>query len=163
MVTLIKIMMLLNPDQHNWYGLFYSLDVASDSLSLFMVFEVASSFFLRALRIEAYHLCYFYRHRQKIDKNATVELADMADSDSIDSKEEQDADTSVDNVCYAKIKIPRKRGSGKDASVELTDLEGKGSAENKEEQDVATSVDNICYDKLPSKLYLVYPKSRLYV
>ena len=86
----------------------------------------------------------------------------MADCGSVDSKEEHDADTSVDNVCYAKIKIPHKRGSGKDASVELTDLEGKGSAENKE-QDMATSVDNICYDKLPSKLYLVYPKSRLYV
>ena len=87
----------------------------------------------------------------------------MADSDSVDSKEEHDPDTSVDNVCYAKIKIPHKRGSGKDASVELTDLEGKGSAESKEEQDMATSVDNVCYDKLPSKLYLVYPKSRLYV
>ena len=37
----------------------------------------------------------------------------MADSDSVDSKEEQNVDTSVDNVCYAKIEIPRKRGSGK--------------------------------------------------
>ena len=85
----------------------------------------------------------------------------MADSDSVDSEEEQDADTSVDNVCYDKIYI--KQGSGKNASVELTDMVGKGSAESKEEQDMATSVDNVCYDKLPSKLYLVYPKSRLYV
>ena len=57
----------------------------------------------------------------------------MADSGSVNSKEEHDVDTSVDNVCYAKIKIPHKRGSGKDAPVELTDLEGKGSAENKED------------------------------
>ena len=76
----------------------------------------------------------------------------MADSNSVDSKEEQDADMSVDNICYDKIYI--KQGS---APVELTDLEGKGSAENK---DMATSVDNVCYDKLPSKLYLVYPKSK---
>ena len=82
----------------------------------------------------------------------------MADSNSVDSKEEQD--TSVDNVCYDKVHI--KQGSGKNASVELTDLEGKGRAENKE-QNMATSVDNVCYDKLPSKLYLVYPKSRLCV
>ena len=82
----------------------------------------------------------------------------MADGDSVDSEEKQDVDTSVDNVCYDKI-----QGSGKNASVELTDMVGKGSAENKEEQDMATSVDNICYDELPSKLYLVYPKSRLYV
>ena len=101
----------------------------------------------------------FFRHRQGNGKNAAVELADMADSNSVDSKEEQD--TSVDNVCYDKVHI--KQGSGKNASVELTDLEGKGRAENKEEQNMATSVDNVCYDKLPSKLYLVYPKSRLYV
>ena len=85
----------------------------------------------------------------------------MADSDSVDSEEEQDADTSVDNVCYDKVHI--KQGSGKNASVELTDLEGKGSVENKEERDMATSLDNVCYDKLPSNLYLVYPKSRLYI
>ena len=110
---------------------------------------------------KAHHLCYFFRLRQRNAKNATVELADMADSDSVDCKEKQDADTSVDNVCYDKVHI--KQGSGKNASVELTDMVGKGSAENKDEQDIATSVDSVCYDKLPSKLYLVYPKSRLYV
>ena len=73
----------------------------------------------------------------------------MADSNSVDSKEEQD--TSVDNVCYDKVHI--KQGSGKNASVELTDMVDKGSAESKEEQDMDTSVDNICYDQLPSKLY----------
>ena len=99
--------------------------------------------------------------RQRNGKSAAVELADMADSDSVDSKEEHGADTSVDNVCYDKIHI--KQGSGKNASVELTDLEGKGSVENKEERDMATSLDNVCYDKLPSNLYLVYPKSRLYI
>ena len=59
-------------------------------------------------------------------------------------------------------KVHIKQGSGKNASVELTDLEGKGSVENKE-RDMATSLDNVCYDKLPSNLYLVYPKSRLYI
>ena len=43
------------------------------------------------------------------------------------------------------------------ASVELTDVVGKGGAESKE-QDMAISVNNVCHDKLPSKLYLVYPK-----
>ena len=85
----------------------------------------------------------------------------MADSDSVDSKEEQDADTSVDNVCYAKIKVPCKKGNGKNAPVELTDTVGKDSAENKDEQNMAISVDNVCYDKLPSEFYVVYPKSRL--
>ena len=84
-----------------------------------------------------------------------MELADMADSNSAESQEEQDADLSVNNVCHAKIKNPRKRGSGKDASVELTDMVGKDSAENKDEQNMATSVDNVCYDGLPSKLYLM--------
>ena len=94
----------------------------------------------------------FFRHRQRNGKNAAVELADMADSNSVDSKEEeQDADTSVDNVCYDKIYI--KQGS---ALVEMTDIVGKGSAESKE-QDVDISVDNVCYDKLPSKLCLVHP------
>ena len=73
----------------------------------------------------------------------------MADSSSVDSKEEQD--TSVDNVCYDKVHI--KQRSGKNASMELTDMVGRGSAESKEEQDMDTSVDNICYDQLPSKLY----------
>ena len=85
----------------------------------------------------------------------------MADSDSVDSKEEQDADMSVDNICYAKV--PSKQRSGKNAAVESDNMVGKVSAENKKEQGMATSVDNICYDTLPSKLYLVYPKSRLYV
>ena len=101
----------------------------------------------------------FFRHGQGNEKNAAVELADMAASNSLDSKEEQD--TSVDNVCYDKVHI--KQGSGRNASVELTDMVGRGSAESKEEQNMATSVDSVCYDKLPSKLYLVYPKSRLYV
>ena len=78
----------------------------------------------------------------------------MADSSSVDSKEEQD--TSVDNVCYDKVHIR------KNASVKLTDMVGKSSADSKE-QNMATSVDNVCYDKLPSKLYLVYPRSRLHV
>ena len=77
----------------------------------------------------------------------------MADSDSVDSKEEQDADTSVDNVCYETIHIVKKV-SGKNASVELTDV-GRGGAESKEDQDTATSVDNICYNILPSKLHLI--------
>ena len=94
-------------------------------------------------------------------KDAAVELADMADSDSVDSKEKQDAATSVDNVCYDKVHI--KQGSGKNASVELTDMVGRGSAENKEEQDVVTSVDNVCYDKLPSKLNEVVSKAKDYM
>ena len=55
----------------------------------------------------------------------------MADSDRVDSEEEQDAETSVDNVCYEKIKIAYKRGSG--------------------EQDTGTSVDSTCYEKLQSR------------
>ena len=106
-------------------------------------------------------LRYSFRHRQRNGKDAAVELADMADSDSADSKEEQDTDVSVDNVCYDKVHI--KQGSGKNTSVELTDMVGENSVENKVNQDMATSVDNVCYDTLPSKLYLVYPKSRLYV
>ena len=82
-------------------------------------------------------------------KDTAVKLADMADSDSVDSKEEQDADTSVDNVCYDKIYI--KQGSGKNTSVELADMVGKSSSDNKEDQVMATSIDNICYDKLPIK------------
>ena len=84
----------------------------------------------------------------------------MAESDTVDSKEEHDADMSVDNICYAKI--PSKQGSGKNAAVESDNMVGKGSTDSIVE-DMATSVDNICYDTLPSKLYLVYPKSRLYV
>ena len=73
----------------------------------------------------------------------------MADSDYVDYKEEQDADTSVDNVCYDTIHIVKKV-SGKNASVELTDMVGKGGAGSKEDQDTATSVDNICYNLLGS-------------
>ena len=84
----------------------------------------------------------------------------MADSDYVDCKKEQDADTSVDNVCYDTIDIIKK-ASGKNASVELTDMVGKGGAGSKEDQDTATSVDNICYDILPSKLYQVYPLAKI--
>ena len=76
----------------------------------------------------------------------------MADSNSVDSKEEQEADTSVDNVCYTKIKIPCKSGSEKDAVVEEAVMMDEGSVDCKE-QDVGTSVDNVCYDKLESKQY----------
>ena len=89
-----------------------------------------------------------------------MELADIADSDYVDYKEEQDADMSVDNVCYDTIHIIKKV-SGKNTSVELTDLVVKGGAESKEDQDTATSVDNICHNILPSKLYLVYPLAKI--
>ena len=79
----------------------------------------------------------------------------MADSNSNDSKGDQDAGTFFDNGIYEKI--PSKKQKGKNASVELTDLVGRGDAEDKD-QDVAISVDNICYDKLTSKLYLVKSK-----
>ena len=69
----------------------------------------------------------------------------MADSDSVDSKDEQD----VDNICYVKIKISSKTGSEKDAVVE-TVMVDKGIVDCKE-QDMGTSVDNVCYDKLESK------------
>ena len=82
----------------------------------------------------------------------------MADSNSNDSKEDQDADTFLDNGIYEKI--PSKKQKGKNASVELTDMVGRGNAENNEDQDMAISVDNICYDKLTSKLH---SKSKVYV
>ena len=69
----------------------------------------------------------------------------MADSDSVDSKDEQD----VDNICYVKIKISSKTGSEKDAVVE-TVMVDKGIVDCKE-QDKGTSVNNVCYDKLESK------------
>ena len=87
-----------------------------------------------------------------------MELADIAGSDYVDCKEEQDADTSVDNVCYDTIHIIKKV-SGKNASVDLTDM--VGSAESKEDQDTATSVDNICYNILPSKLHQINPLAKL--
>ena len=77
----------------------------------------------------------------------------MADSDSVDSKEEQDvdiADTSVDNICYEKIKLPCKTGSEKDPVVEESVMMDEDSVDCKE-QDMGTSVDNVCYDKLESK------------
>ena len=101
---------------------------------------------------------YLPRNRQGHGKDATVELDDMADSHSHDSKEGQDADTFFDNGIYEKI--PSKKQKGKNASVELTDMVGRGDAENNEDQDMPISVDNICYDKLTSKLH---PKSKLYV
>ena len=70
-------------------------------------------------------------------------------AESVDSKEELKADTSVDNICY--VKILSKQGSGKNAAVELDNMVGKGSADSIVEQGMATSVDNICYDTLPSK------------
>ena len=73
----------------------------------------------------------------------------MVDSDSVDSKDEQDADISVDNICYVKIKISSKTGSEKDAVVE-TVMVDKGIVDCKE-QDKGTSVNNVCYDKLESK------------
>ena len=73
----------------------------------------------------------------------------MADSDSVDSKVEQDVDISVDNICYVKIKISSKTGSEKDVVVETVTVD-KGIVDCKE-QDMGTSVDNVCYDKLESK------------
>ena len=92
---------------------------------------------------------YFPRHRRGHGKGAAVELTDMAGSDSVDSKEELKADTSVNNVCY--VKIPSKQGSGKNAAVESDNMVGKRSTDSIVEQDMATSVDNTCYDTLPSK------------
>ena len=92
----------------------------------------------------------FPRHRRGHGKNATVELADMADSDSVDSKEELKTDIFVDNTCYEKV--PSKQGSGMNATVELASTMGKSSTDSKVNQDMATSVENICYDILPSKL-----------
>ena len=93
---------------------------------------------------------YSIRYRRGYGKNTAVELADMADSNSVDSKEEQEANTSVDNVCYTKIKIPCKSGSEKDTVVEEAVMMDEGSVDRKE-QDVGTSVDNVCYDRLESK------------
>ena len=73
----------------------------------------------------------------------------MADSDSVDSKDEQDADISVDNICYAKIKISSKTASERDTVVETVMM--NECIVDCKEQDVGTSVDNVCYDKLESK------------
>ena len=74
----------------------------------------------------------------------------MADSNSVDRKEEQDADTSVDNICYAMIKVSSKTGSEKDAVVEETVMVDKGIVDCIE-QDMGTSVDNVCYETLQSR------------
>ena len=44
---------------------------------------------------------YSVRNKQEGRKDAAVKLADVADTDSVDSKEKQDA--SVDNTCYMKL------------------------------------------------------------
>ena len=80
-----------------------------------------------------------------------MKFNDMADSDSVDSKEEQDADVAVDNVCYVKIKLPCKRGSGKDVVVKESVMMDEGSVDSKKEQGEGVSVDNICYEKLQSR------------
>ena len=71
----------------------------------------------------------------------------MADGDSVDSKEEQDADMAVDNVCYAEIKLP---WSGKDPVVKESVMMDEDSVDSKE-QAMGTSVDNTCYEKLQSR------------
>ena len=79
-----------------------------------------------------------------------MKLDDMEDSESVDSKEEQNADIAVDNVCYAKIKLPCKRGSGKDAVVKESVMMDEDSVDSKE-QAMGTSVDNTCYEELQSR------------
>ena len=74
----------------------------------------------------------------------------MADSENVDSKEEQNVDMSVDNVSYAKIKLPCKRESGKDAVVKESVMMDEDSVDSKE-QAVGTSVDNTCYEKFQSR------------
>ena len=93
---------------------------------------------------------YFLRHRRGHGKDTAVELVDIADSDSVDSKEKQEMDTSVGNVCYAKI--PSKEGSGKNAAVvELAGVVDRCIVDSREEQDVDMAVENVCYEKIPSK------------
>ena len=48
-----------------------------------------------------WHTRYSVRHKQESRKVTAVKLADVADSDSVDSKEKQDV--SVDNTCYMKL------------------------------------------------------------
>ena len=48
-----------------------------------------------------WHTRYSVRHKQESRKVTAVKLADMADTDSVDSKEKQDV--SVDNTCYMKL------------------------------------------------------------
>ena len=71
------------------------------------------------------------------------------------SEEEQDADISVDNICYAKIKLSCKSGSGKNAVEKEVVMMDESCVDSEKEQDVSTSVDNTCYEKLQSKQYLL--------
>ena len=60
------------------------------------------------------------------EKNTTVKLTEMADSDSAGGKEKQDVDIFVDNHL---IKIPNMQGSEKNIAVELADMVGRGSTD----------------------------------
>ena len=60
------------------------------------------------------------------EKNATVKLTEMADSDSTGSKEKQDVDIYVDNHL---LKIPNIQGSEKNNAVELADMVSRGSTD----------------------------------
>ena len=68
------------------------------------------------------HVYNFPIHR----KNATVKLTEMADSDSIGSKEKQGVDIFVDNHL---LKIPNMQGSEKNIAVELVDMVSRGSTD----------------------------------
>ena len=48
-----------------------------------------------------WHTRYSVRHKQESRKVTAVKLADVADTDSVDSREEQNV--SVDNTCYMKL------------------------------------------------------------
>ena len=78
----------------------------------------------------------------------------MADSNSVASEEEQERNMSVDNICYTKIKIACKSGSGKDAAVEEAVMVDESSVDTKQ-QDMGISVDNTCYEKVKSKWHLL--------
>ena len=62
---------------------------------------------------------YFPTHRQGHGKDARVELDNMADNNSNDSKEDQDADTFFDNGIYEKI--PSKKQKEKNASEVISE------------------------------------------
>ena len=139
---------LLDFNKPNWCHCNYAiLNVAVNSFPLIVNIALSNSI-PNLISIITYAI--FLRHRQVTGKKAAVELNDMADSDSVDSKEEQDVDMSVDNVCYAKIKLPCKRGSGKDAVVKESVMMDEDSVDSKE-QAMGTSVDNTCYEKLQSR------------
>ena len=59
-----------------------------------MIRRLSVKFFVTTTR-------YSVRNKQEGRKDAAVKLADVADTDSVDSKEKQDA--SVDNTCYMKL------------------------------------------------------------